>query len=70
MTNRITGELPAPTLAQRVASMATGELMVAARGLAVKTDAASGEACTAVLEELGRRSPGAAFDAFVAEIYS
>ena len=33
-TKRITGELPRPTLAQRIASLSTGELMIAARGLA------------------------------------
>lgn len=69
-TNRIGSKLPAATLAQRVRSMSLAELMFAARQLATRTDAGSDTACTAVLEELEKRAPGAAFDAFVAEIYS
>lgn len=70
MSKRITATLPAATLAQRLASMSTAELMLAARALAKRTDAGSDHACTAVLEQLEGRAPGASFDAFVAEIYS
>lgn len=66
--NKITGKLPAPTLAQRLRSMSTPELMIAARGLA--KDAGQDALCTAVLEELEKRAAGPAFEAFVAEIYS
>lgn len=66
-TKRITGELLAPTLAQRLASMSVTELMIAARGLA--HDPNRDELCTAVLDALERRAPGAAFDAFVASLY-
>lgn len=69
-TKRISSNLPAATLAQRLAAMSTGELMIAARRLARATDPASEQACAAALEELEGRAPGAAFDAFVAEIYS
>lgn len=69
-TKRI-GTLPAATLAQRLASMSTAELMFAARELAKRTDAGNDTACTAVLETLEARTDGgASFDAFVAEIYS
>ena len=44
--------------------------MLAARALAVKTDAASDVACIAVLEQLESRVPGPSFAYFVAEIYS
>ena len=70
-TTKITAKLPAATLAQRVAAMSTGELMIAARRLAPATDAASDQACTAVLEQLEKRiGAGATFDQFVAEIYA
>ncbi len=71
-TNRIGSTLPAATLAQRLASMSTAELMFAARELAKRpaTDAAADKACTAVLDHLEKRAPGPSFDAFVAEIYS
>lgn len=70
MTKRI-GTLPEATLAQRVASMSLAELLTAARGLAPKTDAASEEACQAVLEQLEKRTRNSSdFQAFVAEIYS
>lgn len=67
---RISAALPAATLAQRLASMSTGELMTAARALAKKSDPASDKACTAVLDELEKRAPGEGFDQFVAEIYT
>lgn len=67
-TKRITGKLPAATLAQRLASMSETQLMFAARDLAKLPDGDA--ACTAVLEELESRVPGASFEAFVAEIYS
>ncbi len=70
MANRINSTLPAATMAQRLASMSTAELMFAARELATRTDAASDRACTAVLDELSSRVSGPSFDAFVAEIYS
>lgn len=66
---RLKSTLPAPTLAQRIASMSTAELMVAARALATQGDEASEAACTAVLEALEARVPGPSFDAFVDEIY-
>lgn len=68
MTKRINATLPAATLAQRLAAMSETELMFAARELAKRPDGDA--ACTAVLETLEKRAPGAAFDAFVAEIYS
>lgn len=68
--SKISATLPAATLAQRVACMSTAELMFAAKRLAKATDAASDQACTAILEQLESRAPGAAFDTFVAEIYS
>lgn len=65
------GTLPAATLAQRLASMSTAEMMLAARALAKKTDLASDSACTAVLDALASRVGNSdAFEAFVAEIYS
>lgn len=67
-TKRISATLPAATLAQRIASMSTTQLMQAARELA--KDAAQDALCTALLDALEKRAPGAAFDAFVAEIYS
>lgn len=67
-TRRITGQLPAATLTQRLASMHWLDLMIAARGLA--KNPANDALCTRVLEELERRVPGASFDAFVAEIYA
>lgn len=67
-TKRITGQLPRPTLAQRLRSMPLADLLIAARGLA--KDAEQDALCTAVLEELERRAPGDGFDAFVAEIYA
>lgn len=70
MTKRINSTLPAATLAQRLASMSTAELMFAARELAQKTDRASDAVCTAVLEALEARVTGPSFDAFVAEIYA
>lgn len=70
MTKSRIGTLPAATLEQRIASMSTVELMFAARELAKKTDAASDMACTAILDALEKRAPGAAFDKFVAEIYA
>lgn len=70
-TKRITGKLPSATMAQRLASMSTVDLMFAARELAKKTDLASDQACTAVLDTLHARvRGGASFDAFVAEIYA
>lgn len=68
-TKRITGRLPAPTLAQRCASLSVFDLMVAAKALAVKTDAASDAACTAVLEALEKRISAEVFAEFVADIY-
>jgi hypothetical protein len=70
MTKRIDGKLPTATLAQRLASMSLADLMFAARQLAQKTDLASDKACTAVLDELEKRTGGEGFDQFVAEIYS
>jgi hypothetical protein len=70
MTKRIRGALPVPTMAQRLASMSTAQLMHAARELARKTDAASDRACAAVLEALEARVAGPSFESFVAEIYS
>jgi len=67
---RIDAILPAATLAQRLAAMSISELMIAARALARKTDESSERACTAVLEEIEKRAPGAAFDRFVADIYA
>lgn len=70
MTKRIAATLPAATLAQRIAAMSTAELMCAALELAKHSDAASDSACTAVLETLEARTHGgAAFDAFVTEIF-
>ena len=66
----IAARLPAASLAQRVSAMSLADLMMAARRLAVSTDSGADAACTAVLEELERRVPGAAFDAFVAGIYA
>lgn len=68
MTKRINSNLPAATLTQRLASMSETELMDAAAQLAKRTDGDA--ACTAVLEELESRVPGASFEAFVTEIYS
>lgn len=68
MTKRINATLPAATLAQRLASLSCPQLMDAARKLA--SDCEQDALCTAVLDELERRVPGASFDAFVAEIYS
>lgn len=71
MSKRITGKLPEATLAQRIASMSSYDLMTAARTLATQTDAASDTACTAILEALEKRTRNSdAFQAFVAEIYS
>lgn len=49
-------------------AMSIAELMFAARELA--RDISADAACTAVLEELQRRTPAGSFDAFVAEIYA
>ena len=68
MAKRITGTLPAATLEQRLAAMSEPQLMDAARELAARADADA--VCTAVLEALEARAPGAAFDAFVAEIFA
>jgi hypothetical protein len=62
------GTLPTATLAQRLAALSLAQLMDAARSLA--PDVAQDALCTAVLDELCKRAPGAGFDAFVAEIYS
>lgn len=67
-TKRINSTLPAATLSQKLASMSLAELMFAARELA--KDASKDTLCTAVLDELEKRSPGEGFDAFVAEIFS
>ncbi len=67
-TKRISSTLPAATLAQRLAALSTAQLMFAARELA--KDSAQDALCTQLLDALERRAPGAAFDAFVAEIYS
>lgn len=68
---RVLDKIPAATLAQRVSSMSTAELMFAAKRLAPKIDAASDQACTAILDELERRTGGSeSFNAFVTEIYS
>lgn len=67
-TKRIGSNLPAATLAQRLAAMSDAELMFAARELATRTDGDA--ACTAVLEALESRVDGPSFEAFVAEIYS
>lgn len=69
MTSRkINSTLPAATLEQRLASMSECQLMFAARELA--KDPAQDVLCTQVLDTIERRAPGAAFDQFVAEIYS
>lgn len=71
MTKRITATLPEATLAQRIASMSTPQLMDAARALATRTDAASDAACTAILEALEKRTRSSeSFHTFVAEIYA
>lgn len=73
MTNgkRITGILPQATLAQKLRSMSTVQLMDAAKALA--QDPSKDALCTTVLEALEAR-PGVkgseAFEAFLAEIYS
>jgi len=70
-TKRITGQLPRPTLEQRLAGMSEVDLMIAARGLAKQTELAEQELCTRVLETLEQRvSDPVLFEAFVAEIYS
>ena len=63
------GVLPAATMSQRLASMSTHELMIAAQGLAKETDAASDRACTAVLDALEKRISPQMFERFTAEIY-
>lgn len=65
---KISSNLPAATLGQRLAAMSDAELMFAARELATRPDGDA--ACTAVLEALESRVPGEAFVAFVAEIYA
>lgn len=67
-SRRINSTTPAATLAQRLASMSETQLMFAARELA--KNPAADAACTAVLEALEARAPGAAFEAFVAEIFA
>lgn len=69
-THRIGSKLPAATMAQRLASTSTADLMLAAAKLAKLEGLANDAACTAVLDELAKRAPGPAFDAFVQEIYS
>lgn len=68
-TNRITGQLPCATLAQRIASLSTTDLVFAAKALAAKpdTDAVVTEILEAVEARLGA---GATFDAVVAEVYA
>jgi hypothetical protein len=68
MSKTISSKLPAATLSQRLASMSLAELMFAARELA--KDTSKDMLCTAVLDELEKRSPGQGFDSFVTEIYS
>lgn len=69
-TRKISSTIPAATLAQRIASMSTAQLMDAARALAPKRDAASDTACTAILDALETSTGNSdAFQAFVAEIY-
>ena len=65
------GELPRPTLEQRVRSLHFFDLMRVARELAKRPagDEVSNEACLAVLDELETRLTRETFDAFVAEIY-
>lgn len=63
------GTLPAATMEQRLASLSTTDLMIAARTLAKKTDTASDSACTAVLDALEKRIAPATFESFTAEIY-
>lgn len=70
MAKRITGILPQPTLAQKLASMSSVDLMIAARELA--KDPSKDVLCTAVLEALeSRKGVGGseAFEAFLAEIF-
>jgi hypothetical protein len=64
------GILPEATMEQRLASMSTTDLMIAARGLAKKTDEASDRACTAVLDALEKRLPADTFERFTAEIFA
>lgn len=66
-SKRISSTLPAATLAQRLASMSETQLMDAATALAA--DPSKDALCTAVLECLESRVPGASFEAFVAEIF-
>lgn len=67
-TKRITGILPAATIAQQLAAMSLTQLMFAARELAARLD--SDAACTLVLEELEKRIGGQSFEAFCAEIFA
>lgn len=70
-TKRITGILPQATLAQKLRSMSSVQLMDAAKALA--QDPSQDKLCTAVLEALEAR-PGVggseAFETFLVEIYS
>lgn len=62
------GTLPRATVAQRLASLSIPQLMDAARKLAA--DPEQDALCTTVLDELEKRTRGgAAFDAFVAELF-
>lgn len=65
---KITGKLPAPTLAQRVASMSIADLMIGARGLAAQPE--HDALCTSLLAELEKRVGFDAVDAFAQEIYA
>lgn len=69
--SKISSTIPAATLANRIASMSTAQLMDAARALAPKRDEASDTACTAILTALETSTGNSeAFQAFVTEIYS
>lgn len=70
MSKTISSKLPAATLAQRIASLSTTDLMFAAKKLAKLTDKASDVACTAILETLESKLSAETFEAFCAEIYS
>lgn len=67
-TKRITGILPAPTLAQRIRSMSSGELMIAARGLA--KDEKHTALVDSLLAELEKRAGFEAVEAFATEIFA
>jgi hypothetical protein len=66
-TKRITGTLPAATIAQRLAAMSDVQLAQAAAQLARNPE--HDALCTSVLEALEARIPADTFAAFVAEIY-